>query len=606
MAVVFTEEPSVSLLGLQPLWHEKTPRRLVENCPANDPFAGWQVWQEHLRARGKPVTPRFLKKKNAPILWCWLADWRSEAVRASLESPATLAEIAFDDDVPATPDLPLALQLVSLAYALPALAQELPADKWWFLAERLHTAATIALPQHVDWLADPAAFVRSQLLAGELPLALGLLFPEVRALRALRDDARTTLSEALIEVTDGEGLPHARLLPVIGPLFACWTRCRILGQRVRRGAWSRPAEKQYQWLVTRALRLADEDGTFMLSSTGAPRANASTIAKSEWCKSLFKSALQLAGDRGDRAAAAVALQRGVVAKSKRFSRRDLPKPSLNSDWAGVTVMADGWSQSAARLAVAYTDEPPTIELSVCGERLLEGRWKFSTVCDGQAVQATGEWEQLCWESGKRFDFLELGLKLTSGLRLERQLLFARDEQVVYLADIIASSDGVPRHLQHTLELPLASGLTWNAKTETRDGAISGNKVRAAVLPLALREWRADPRGGSLLEKDGRLVLSQENDGRAVCCPLMIDLKRKRSNKERTWRQLTVGESMEVVPSDIAVGFRARSGDDQWLFYRSLGPTGNRTVLGQNIAGEFCAGRLLPTGKFKEWVEIEAV
>jgi hypothetical protein len=64
--------------------------------------------------------------------------------------------------------------------------------------------------------------------------------------------------------------------------------------------------------------------------------------------------------------------------------------------------------------------------------------------------------------------------------------------------------------------------------------------------------------------------------------------------------------METVPADVAVGFRAQSGDGQWLIYRSLGPAGNRTLLGHNVAGEFCAGRFLPSGKFKEWIEIEAV
>jgi hypothetical protein len=64
--------------------------------------------------------------------------------------------------------------------------------------------------------------------------------------------------------------------------------------------------------------------------------------------------------------------------------------------------------------------------------------------------------------------------------------------------------------------------------------------------------------------------------------------------------------MEVLPHDSAVGYRAQSGNDQWLFYRSLGPAGNRTFLGQNIAGEFSAGRFLTSGKYKEWIEVEAV
>ena len=136
--------------------------------------------------------------------------------------------------------------------------------------------------------------------------------------------------------------------------------------------------------------------------------------------------------------------------------------------------------------------------------------------------------------------------------------------------------------------------------------IVGHHARAAVLPLALMEWRSDPRSGTLAEESGCLTLTQQAHGRALCCPLFIDLDRKRATKEHTWRQLTVAESLEVIPRDVAVGFRAQSGRDQWIFYRSLGPAGNRTVLGQNIAGEFSAGPFLPTGKYKEWVEIEAV
>jgi hypothetical protein len=109
-----------------------------------------------------------------------------------------------------------------------------------------------------------------------------------------------------------------------------------------------------------------------------------------------------------------------------------------------------------------------------------------------------------------------------------------------------------------------------------------------------------------VEASGRLALTHEAHGRALYCPLLIDLKNGRAQRERTWRQLTVAESMEVLPRDIAVGFRAQCGRHQWLFYRSIGTPGNRTVLGQNIAGEFCAGRFRTTGKLDEWIEIEPV
>jgi hypothetical protein len=440
--------------------------------------------------------------------------------------------------------------------------------------------------------------VRQQLIAAELPLALGYLFPEIRALRGLRKPARAAFSEALIELTDGQGLPHARLLPVLGPLFACWTRARWLGAHLKRGPWSRKAEYQYQWLVRNAIRLADREGRFLLT-----RDDPSSPA---WSIALFKTALQLAGDTSDCAAAAAALPRNAVPQRVPFSADDRPDPSLNSDWSGIAVLAGGWRKDDIRLAIAYAEDPLRIELAVGGERMLVGQWLAETSCDGERVGVVGEWDRLCWECDKRFDFLELGIELTHGLRLERQILLGRQDAVLYLADVIVATDRSPRRLQHTLKLPLDDHDSWRPELETRDGLLIGHRARVAVLPLALREWRSDPRGGELIEDLGHIALSQETDCRALCCALLLDLDRKRAKKERTWRQLTIGESLEEVPRDAAVGFRAQSGHDQWLFYRSLGPAGNRSVLGQNIAGEFSAGPFLASGKYKEWIEIEAV
>jgi hypothetical protein len=186
------------------------------------------------------------------------------------------------------------------------------------------------------------------------------------------------------------------------------------------------------------------------------------------------------------------------------------------------------------------------------------------------------------------------------------VLLGRQDRVLYFADIIVATDGEPRYLHHSLKLPLSASMTWQPEFETRDGVLTGRKARAAVLPLSLHEWRSDPRGGSLAVDYGQLTLTQETKGRGLCSPLFFDLDRKRNQQERTWRQLTVAEWMEILPRDAAAAYRAQSGQEQWLFYRSLGPCGNRTFMGQNTAAEFSAGRFLATGKYKEWIEIEPV
>ncbi|MCA9231839.1 MAG: hypothetical protein KDA57_14410, partial [Planctomycetales bacterium] len=72
-----------------------------------------------------------------------------------------------------------------------------------------------------------------------------------------------------------------------------------------------------------------------------------------------------------------------------------------------------------------------------------------------------------------------------------------------------------------------------------------------------------------------------------------------------WRQLTVAQSLEVQPHDVAVGYRAQCGKDQWLFYRSLDQPANRTVLGQNLSLDCLVARFLAaSGEVDELLEID--
>ncbi|MGH9861593.1 MAG: hypothetical protein ACRD5F_16360, partial [Candidatus Acidiferrales bacterium] len=257
MAVALTEQSATALPKLEPLWHRSAPRSVAESSAADGPIGGWTAWQKHLAGRKQPVSPPFLAGKQPALLWGWPLTWQREQIQSFLASPTGIESLGSTfaleeieaDDAAANSDLSLALRFLALAYQLPGLAGKLSAETWWRLVERLHELAGEAQHHRVDWPADPTDALRQQLLAGELPLALGYLFPEVRALRALRKSARVALSEGLIELTDGQGLPHARLLPVLGPLFACWTRARWLGARLGRGPWSRAAVLQYQWLV---------------------------------------------------------------------------------------------------------------------------------------------------------------------------------------------------------------------------------------------------------------------------------------------------------------------------------------------------------------------
>ena len=104
-------------------------------------------------------------------------------------------------------------------------------------------------------------------------------------------------------------------------------------------------------------------------------------------------------------------------------------------------------------------------------------------------------------------------------------------------------------------------------------------------------WRRVPAGGR--RENPRLYV-----------PLLFDLAPPRVSTRRTWRQLTVAEHLTSQPRDVAVGYRVQLGNTQWLFYRSLAPRSNRSVLGQNLSNEFVAARFDLDGGLEELIEIE--
>ena len=341
MAVATSEELHHFLPSLEPLWHHKAPRSLVECRPGQDAEGAWKVWQKHLRSRKKPAIPPFNRKHKSPLLWGWPGEWDRTSLNEVISSPGRSQKSSS-----AMIERPRPTCRVHAN----GCAGVCDADVSPRIAGR-HLVATIGTALRGGCRSKDTSHQLArrtprrpaqQLLAGELSLALSCLFPEVRAMRALRREARSALSEAIIELTDGQGLPDARLLDILGPLFACWTRARWLGEQLKRGPWSRPADLQFQWLVRHAIRLADSNGRFLLSP-----------GEQAWNTKLFEVAIELAGDRGDRDAARIALPPSPFPKmpeSERKTcpiRRSIPIGPASRSWPMVGRNRD------ARLAVAY-------------------------------------------------------------------------------------------------------------------------------------------------------------------------------------------------------------------------------------------------------------
>lgn len=580
-------------------WHESAPARVRRAFRSGDPLQGWAMWTEHLAERREIEPPaKRLTGKSDPLTWALPDDLDAAAMAQRLAAIDVLGRNRKHGDsadeavrqwlsAPADP-LVVAYALESLAWArgLPGLSRCIAQPTWWSLLDHLcATAKEAGQSVVVD------APLARQLLAGELPLTLAYMLPEISACRELLGPARQVLSTSLEDLLDGEGLPDGVHLGVFRSLIACWTRCRAIGGRGRNGLWNHVAESHYRWVVRAALRLTRRDGSQVLSDGSA----------GQWCKDLFDNLLDLGGDETDRDIAARILP-GTKKNAKRTSRSRLPKPAAHSEWAAVSVLNCGWDRKEPRLVAVYPGTAVDVELSCRSDIVFSGRWALDVRLDGEPLQPQTDWEVVCWHSDSDVDYLELEVSLGEKARVQRHLLLAREDRVLMLADaVLGEARG---RLEYCGTLPVAQGIRFQPAGETREGLLVGKKPRALVLPLALPEWRCDGRPGTLATADRGLELRQSADGSALFAPLFFDLETHRMNRPFTWRQLAVAENLEVLADDAAVGYRAMVGKKQWLIYRTLREVGNRTVLGHNLVSQMLVAEFGRDGEIDPLLEIE--
>lgn len=589
-----------SLAGLPAceLWRPATPAGVRKQWDA-DPEAAWQQWAKELAGR-KPVD----SFGPAAEATCWGLDAESEEAAVVRAAAAVLgsrfdqvallaaAEAFADAETPGA-DGPLsiggALEAVAWAYACSAAAKPLGGELWWRVVDQLVARILSARGLDIEEDADAETILLHQLLAGEAALVLASQLPELHPLKPFRKEASGALSEGLLAVTDGEGLPPARCLPLLPLLLACWTRCRGVAEHHGKRCFDSAAETQYEWLVRQSLRLARPNGSPALTHCPAVE------------KGLWQSALRFGGDESDHTAAAQRLRPKPVAGSDD----EAPTPAVDSEWSGLAVLASGWKPKAPRLTLAYEGDRMQLEIASGGDVLVSGHWPVAVRMEGTEIAVTGDWEQQCWFSDEDSDYLELAIELENGAKFERQIFLAHDLGLVYLAEIVLARTSEPGAIELTSRLPLAEGLALGVEKETREGwLLQGDRRLAGAVPLALPEWTVDPRPGEMTVADDQLSQSQVAIARNLCCPLLLDLKPNRFAKQRTWRQLTIAQQLEPVGPDVAVGYRYQSGKEQLVVYRSLAEPGNRTVIGQNTSSESMIGRFLPDGEVDEYFEID--
>lgn len=305
-------------------------------------------------------------------------------------------------------------------------------------------------------------------------------------------------------------------------------------------------------------------------------------------------------------AAVKALLRRVVARDgiPTTEKKGIPVPpaAYHSEARQRTVMRTDWSRSAAELALDWSQPEIRIEFCVGGRELLRGVMGIAVEVDGAPARPTTAWEEVCWESNVDVDYLELEIALGAH-RLQRQFILTRRDGLLFVADtVLLATRGKVRC---ELRLPVAGDVQWRPAAEMREGLLTNGKAKALVIPPTLPEWRSEKRGGELEVDAGGVALSQiTGEAHGLHLPLMFVYDSRRAGRECTWRQLTVGEDMQIVAPDKAAAIRLQIGNEHWLAYRSLTERANRTFMGINLQTNFLLTRFTKSGESEPLVEID--
>jgi hypothetical protein len=571
-------------------WHESTPPEVSGAAGFSPGSAGWIAWLRYLGQRRRPL-PSAFRGRHSPLTWALPSPLRhgeTESLIALLhgklpsrdaESLSARLRAWLMESGGAAADASHALQCLAWCHALPRLATCAPANDWWELLKRLIDSAEEG--QGIDVAQDAWAH---QLIAAELSLTLAWQLPEIRLCRQLAAAGQEQLSAGLRQVLDHDGIPLARYVRPFRPLLACWTRCRALASAEGDGAWNQEDQRRFTGAVRQVLRMTRHDGGQVLADEPAPAGDTALLA--------------------------------AMAEGHDEPTPDPTAAAAHSEAAQLAILRCDPQRSSPILGVTYAGQHVVLELCTGPEVLLHGPLKPQIWLDHQEVRPRGDWEHICWESDEDIDYLEIEQDYASGLRVQRQMLLARKDRFLLLADVVLLGERTGE-IDYRLSLPLAEGISFAGQSETYEGHLAGTSRRALIVPLALNEWKADPRGGTFGVGQHGLELRLSGRGRALYAPLFLDLNPRRFGRPVTWRQLTVAENRQNLPRDTAVGYRVQIGTprksnggskkssiDQWVIYRSLTGKANRTLLGLNIYNEFAVGRFTRKGEFESLLEIE--
>lgn len=546
---------------------------------------------------------RIAAGKNSPLVWGTEALSADTANLLNRVHRATLAQKRNDVAADLTrflqrspgAEIPFdrALETVAWGYLLPAICRS-TSGRGKELLRRLFELIDAALP-----VTASANVLPQLLLKVELPLLLAWFSPDAKTATSLRKSAIGAEARVANAWLDPLGLPTDLTL------LRSWAASLVRAQELFRGSdvhFSDAARDRLERLARHVLRLSRPDGGSILGTTAGSTSDRE-----------FLTAAVIA-TCSNAALAEAALGKGTADKRPR---KGAPAAALYSPKSCLAVLRNRWAAPAIQTTLDFSGNDVWLDVSCGNQPLLHGNWEATIRIDDAPLTPAGPWTEVCWHADADCDYLEIEQKLSNGWLLQRHLLLVRHDDCLLLADsLLDQTKRTPEEflataaqalrLDYATSLDLPPAVTFALQTETREGHLQvGRKPLGLVLPLALPEWRKQPTTGELTGSGGQLLHRVQTRGRNLFAPLWIDLNPSRfKGAECTWRQLTIGESLQVQPREVAVGYRVQSRHSQWLLYRSLAWRGNRTVLGKNYATDLACCRFQPNGETQEILEVQ--
>lgn len=479
------------------------------------------------------------------------------------------------------------------AAALPALASRMEAHRWWRLTSTLQQLHESVVQRSMAYSVDHL------MLAGELGLTLAWRVPCLSKCKSLAGRAGESVrmwcdreEEAVSGVLGNAA--NVRLI------LASLLRCRKLLEKVAKRKFRKSDRSLQAVLAEWSAALTHPLGTAL-----------STASEEDmWADHAdFGLIATLQNEYPEMLNAAFSAARGETPVGGRLEWEvGLPETWHHDQNAKLAVGFADWDVRQGRFHLDYSGEFPELELFAGRRRLFSGRVQVRLELDGVERQPCGEWSEVCEHSDDDVHYLEIEQSWSGGIVLQRQIMLVRDDRCVLFADSVIPNEtsAVSKSkVDYWCNLPLGPCINWSPEAETREGFLIDGKRRALVVPLAAGEWLTGPTDSTLGETSDRHLQLFVSGRKSLYAPLWCDLQKRRFTRPRTWRQLTVGDQLDLVPRHEATAYRFQAGSEQWMVYRSLGERRCRTALGKHLVADFYGSRFYASdGSHEELVTVD--